>query len=71
MLSKLVLAVIVAVAVTLGCVLVGGILASLNVAIAVTIGDFLRGYSTVIGILCGLWYFFSGQSWGQNWFHRG
>ncbi len=62
MLSKLVLAVVVAVIVTLGCVLVGAILASLNVEIAVTIGGFLKGYSAALGILAGLWYFFAGYA---------
>lgn len=60
MLSKLVLAVVVAVIVTLACVLVGSILISLEVAIAVTIGDFLKSYAGVIGVLAGLWHFFAG-----------
>lgn len=63
MISRLVLAVVVAVVVTLGCVLLGGILAGLSVAVAVTIGHFLDSYSAVIGILAGLWYFFSGSTW--------
>lgn len=58
MLSKLVRAVVVAVVVTLACVLIGGILVALEVAIAVTIGEFLKSYSGVIGVLSGLWYFF-------------
>lgn len=60
MFSKIVLAVVVAVVVTLACILVGGILISLEVAIAVTIGDFLKSYSGVLGVLAGLWYFFAG-----------
>lgn len=60
MLAKLILSVVVAVIVTLGCVLVGSILAALNVSVAITIGDFLRSYSAVIGVLAGLWYFFAG-----------
>lgn len=58
MLSKLVLAVVVAVAVTLACILIGGILVSLSVPVAVTIGNFLKSYSGVLGVLAGLWFFF-------------
>lgn len=60
MLGKLVLSVVVAVVVTLGCVLVGSILTTLTVDVAVTIGNFLKVYSAVIGVLAGLWYFFAG-----------
>jgi hypothetical protein len=68
MLSRLVLAVVVAVVVTLACILLGGILKSLDVAIAVTIGEFLAKYSAALGVLAGLWYFFSNASW---WPRRG
>jgi hypothetical protein len=60
MLSRLILAVVVAVAVGLVCILVGTILASLKVPIAVTVGDFLRSWGWVIGVLAGLWQFFGG-----------
>lgn len=60
MISKLVLAVVVAVVVTLGCMLLGAILASLSVAVAVSVGDFLKNYSAAIGVLAGIWYFFVG-----------
>ena len=60
MLQKLILAVVVAVIVTLACVLLGAILVTLNVGIAVTIGNFLKSYSAVLGVLAGLWFFFSG-----------
>ncbi len=63
MLSKLVLAVVVAVVVTLACILVGAILVTLKVDIAVTIGQFLKDYAGVFGVLAGLWHFFSGASW--------
>lgn len=62
MLSRIVLAVVVAVVVTLGCLLVGGILDALTVQIAITIGNFLKNYSAVIGVLAGLWFFFSGKT---------
>ena len=61
MLSRLVLAVVVAVIVTLACVLLGGILVTLNVAVAVTIGEWLDKYSAVLGVLAGLWHFFAGS----------
>jgi hypothetical protein len=57
---KLILAVVIAVVVTLGCYLLGSILITLNVAIAATIGDWLQKYGSVLGILSGLWYFFAG-----------
>lgn len=60
MLSRLILSVVVAVATGLVCVLVGSILGSINVPIAETVGNFLRQYAWAIGILSGLWYFFSG-----------
>lgn len=63
MIQKLVLAVVVAVVVTLGCYLLGGILHALQVTIAVTIGDWLTKYAGVLGVLSGLWYFFAGFAW--------
>jgi hypothetical protein len=69
MIARVVLAVVVAVVVTLACILLGGILADLKIDVAVTIGKFLENYGAVIGILAGLWYFFSGGgiSWpGRN-----
>ncbi len=62
MLARIILAVVVAVAVGLACILLGGILVSLEVPIAVTIGAWLRDYGTVLGVLAGLWYFFAGGS---------
>jgi hypothetical protein len=59
LLKKLVLAVVVAVVVTLACYLVGGILLSVKVAIASTIGHWLKSYGSVLGVLSGLWYFFN------------
>ncbi len=60
MIARLVLAVVVAVVVGLVCMLLGTILATLKVPIAVTIGDFLAAWGWVIGVLAGLWYFFTG-----------
>lgn len=61
MIQKLVLAVVVAVVVTLACELLGGILKTLTVQIAITIGDWLTKYGGVLGVLAGLWYYFAGS----------
>ena len=61
MITRIVLAVIVAVVVgILLTALLGPILDSLKVPIATTIGHFFDNWGFVIGILCGLWYFFAG-----------
>lgn len=59
MLSTLIRAVIIAIVVTLGCVLIGAILVTIKVDIAQTIGN-LKVHSAAIGVLVGLWYFFTG-----------
>lgn len=61
MLQRLILAVVVGVLVTLGCILLGGILITLKVALAVSIGNFLGNYSGVLGVLAALWHFFAGS----------
>lgn len=63
MLSRVVVAVVIGVVVTLACVLIGSVLVSLKVDVAVTVGDFLRSYSGVIGVLAAIWHFFSGTEW--------
>lgn len=63
MLRKLILAVVVAVVVTLGCFLLGELLKDLTVQVAVTIGSWLSRYGSVLGILAGLWFFFTDQNW--------
>lgn len=60
MLNRVVQAVIVAVVVTLACLLLGAVLAALKIDIAVTVGDFLRQYAGVLGVLAGLWHYFAG-----------
>jgi hypothetical protein len=62
MLGRVVLAVVVAVVVGLACMLLGAILTSLAVPIAVTIGAFLVQWGWVLGVLAGLWFFFSGRT---------
>lgn len=63
MLSRIILAAVLATVVTLTCILVGAILITLKVAIAVTIGTFLKDWSGAIGALAGLWWYFSGAVW--------
>ncbi len=60
MLFKLIAAVVVAVVVTLACILLGGIFDTLKVEVATTVGNFLKSYGAVIGVLAGLWYFVAG-----------
>lgn len=61
MIGRVVLAVVVAVVVGLLCILLGGILVTLQVPIAVTVGGFLVQWGWVLGVLAGLWYFFRGN----------
>lgn len=60
MLARLVMAVVVAVIVTLACALLGAILITLRVEIAITIGNWLKQYGGVLGVLAGLWHYFAG-----------
>lgn len=64
--ARLALAVVVAVAVTLGVILLGIILISINVGIAEAVGGFLKTYAAAIGVLAGIWFFFK----GGNFFNR-
>ena len=59
LIGRIVLAVVIAVIVTLACILLGGILVTLKVEVAKTVGDFLQNFAAVIGVLAGLWYFFT------------
>lgn len=61
MIRKIVLAVIVAVVVTLACILLGNLLQALEVKVAVTVGEFLEHYAGVFGVLAGLWHYFTGS----------
>ena len=64
MLSRLVLAVVVAVVIGLVLVaLLGPVMLALTVPIAVTVGRFFVNYGYVIGVLAGLWFFFAGSTW--------
>jgi hypothetical protein len=58
--TKLVLAVVVAVVAGLLLVLLGSILVTLGVPIATTVGNFFEKYGFALGILAGFWYYFAG-----------
>ena len=61
MIQRIVLALVVAVVVGLVLVaLLGPILVGLTVPIAITVGNFFVAYGWVIGVLCGLWFYFAG-----------
>jgi hypothetical protein len=61
MIARVVIAVVVAVVVGLLLVgLLGPILISLHVPIAVVVGRFFLVWGWVLGVLAGLWYFFAG-----------
>lgn len=63
-LTRLVLAVIVAVVVGIALVgLLGPVLVTVKVPIATTIGAFFVNWGYVIGVLAGLWYYFAGSAW--------
>lgn len=69
MIGRIVLAVVVAVAVGLVLVeLLGPLLVTLSAPIAVVVGGFFERAGWVIGVLCGLWFYFAGA--GVTWFRR-
>lgn len=61
MIQRIALAVIVGLAVGLGCLFVGLLLGSLNVPPAEAVAGFLTAYAWAIGILAGAWYFVRGS----------
>ncbi len=67
MITRIVLAVVVAVVVGLVLAyLLGPILVSLAIPIAVVVGDFFVRWGFALGVLAGIWYFFSGSTWPMN-----
>ncbi len=67
MLARVVLAVVVGVVVTLVCALIGSLLGTIKeVALAVTVGDWLKHYGAVLGILAALWWGFAGYTWPKR-----
>lgn len=62
MIARLVLAAVVGVITGLVCILVGSLLASIDVPFVETVGEFLTTWAWVLGLLAALWYFFAGGS---------
>ena len=60
MLSRLVIALVVGVVVFLACILLGALLANIDIDFVVTIANFLKNYASLIALLAALWQFFSG-----------
>jgi hypothetical protein len=61
--GRIVLAVVVAVVVGIVLVgLLGPVLVTVKVPIAVTVGRFFESWGFVIGVLAGLWFYFSGAN---------
>lgn len=60
MIGRLVMAIIAGVIVFLVCVLLGALLTGISVPFVVTIGDFLRNYAGLLGLLAALAHFFGG-----------
>lgn len=62
MISRIVVAIVYGILVGLGCILFGGIIASLGSGPFDTVGHFLTTYAWVLGFLVGLLAFFGGAS---------
>jgi hypothetical protein len=62
--SRVVLAVVVAVVTALVVLLLGLVIAAMGTAVPVleTVGAFLEKFCWVLGLLAGLWFFFSGRT---------
>lgn len=60
MLGRIAIAVVIGVVVFLACVLLGALLVSISVGFAVTVGNFLKQYAGLIGLLAALYNFFAG-----------
>lgn len=60
LLRSILLGIAVAALVGLGCLLLGAVLVTLNIPVAVTVGSFLQRWAWVIGLLAGLWQYLTG-----------
>ena len=61
MFKNVIKAVVVAVVVTLACILLGAILITLKVEVAVVVGQWFVSYAPILGVLAGLWQFATGR----------
>jgi hypothetical protein len=62
MIVRIILSLLVAVGVGLLCLFLGVILATLNVPITDAVSSFLTRWGWVLGVLAGLWFFFTGRT---------
>ncbi len=62
MLTRIILAIVVACIVGIVLYIVGAILATIGIPIAETVGRLLQQFSWAIGVLAGLWFFFTGRT---------
>lgn len=65
MISLIVISLLIAVIVGLLVTLLGRVLKTLAVPIAVTVGAFFDQYGWTIGVIAGLWYFFTSGTWSH------
>lgn len=67
MIGRIVLSVVVGVAATLVCLLLGALLVGLRLDLAVIVATFLGRWSAVIGVLVALaWFFGAPSAWGPR-----
>lgn len=62
MLVRIVLAIVVGIAVALVCYLAGVVLATVDIDFAAAIGNFLKQWGGLIGLLAAIWWFFAGSA---------
>ncbi len=63
MVGRIALAAVIGIVTWLLCVLVGGLLLLVKLDGVVQVGHFLQIYGPLLGVLAGVWYFFSGKTW--------
>lgn len=62
MLNRVVMACVIGIVVFLVCVLVGGLLVSTAVPFVVVVGNFLKNFASLLGLLAALASFFGGYT---------
>ena len=60
MIEQIVIAILVGAIAWLVCKLLGAVLSTLAIPPIVAVGGFLSQFAYVIGVIVGLWYFFTG-----------
>ena len=62
MLTRLILAVIVGIVTFIVLYVVGALLATVDVTWVSTLGSLLKQFSSLLGLIAGVWYYFTGQT---------